>query len=58
MKTYGGVEPFLTSALAGGEWSTSRSGLFILGERSPDIQIKYSSWTIRKEQEYVGRYTD
>jgi hypothetical protein len=39
MKTYGGadveVHVFLTSALVGGEWSTSRPGSFTLGERSP-----------------------
>jgi hypothetical protein len=29
MKTYGGVD-----ALAGGEWSTSRSGRFALGEKA------------------------
>jgi hypothetical protein len=28
MKAYGGVDVFLTSALVGGEWSASRSGLF------------------------------
>jgi hypothetical protein len=27
--------PFLTSALDGGEWSASRPGLFIPGERAP-----------------------
>jgi hypothetical protein len=39
MKAYGGVDVyihiFLTSALAGGEWSTSRPGRFICGERAP-----------------------
>jgi hypothetical protein len=39
MKTYGGVDVcthvFLTSALVGGEWSASRPGRFILGERAP-----------------------
>jgi hypothetical protein len=38
MKTYGGVdvqiEAFLTSALAGGEWSVSRPGHFTPGERA------------------------
>jgi hypothetical protein len=33
MKGYGGV--FLTSALFGGEWSTSRPCRFIPGERDP-----------------------
>jgi hypothetical protein len=33
MKAYGGV--FLTSALVGGEWSTSRFGRFTAGERTP-----------------------
>jgi hypothetical protein len=37
MKVYGGVDVqihiFLTSALAGGEWSSSRPGRFIPGER-------------------------
>jgi hypothetical protein len=39
MNTYGGVNVqihvFLTSALVGGEWSTSRPGRFIPGERAP-----------------------
>jgi hypothetical protein len=39
MKTYGGVDVeihiFLTSALAGGEWSASRPGRFTPGERDP-----------------------
>jgi hypothetical protein len=39
MKAYGGVDVqiqiFLTSALVGGEWSTSRSGRFTPGERAP-----------------------
>jgi hypothetical protein len=41
MKTYGGVDVyinvFLTSALVGGEWSTSRPGRFTPGERAPGI---------------------
>jgi hypothetical protein len=39
MKTYRGVDVqihiFLTSALVGGEWSTSRPGHFTPGERAP-----------------------
>jgi hypothetical protein len=39
MKAYGGVDVyihiFLTSALAGGEWSASRPGRFTPGERAP-----------------------
>jgi hypothetical protein len=39
MKEYEGValhiHIFLTSALAGGEWSASRSGRFTRGERAP-----------------------
>jgi hypothetical protein len=39
MKEYGGMDVethvFLTSALDGGEWSTSRPGLFIPGEGAP-----------------------
>jgi hypothetical protein len=39
MKTYGGVDVqihiFLTSALVGGEWSNSRPGRYIPGERAP-----------------------
>jgi hypothetical protein len=39
MKAYGGVavlnQVFLTSALAGGEWSASRPGRFNPGERAP-----------------------
>jgi hypothetical protein len=41
MKAYGGVDVqihiFLTSALVGGEWSASRPGRFIPGERPPGI---------------------
>jgi hypothetical protein len=41
MKAYGGVDVqihiFLTSALAGGEWSASRHGRFTPGERAPGI---------------------
>jgi hypothetical protein len=40
MKVYGEVDVqihiFLTSALAGGEWSTSCPGRFTPGERTPD----------------------
>jgi hypothetical protein len=39
MKAYGGVDVqihiFLTSALVGGEWSTSRPGSFTPGEEAP-----------------------
>jgi hypothetical protein len=39
MKAYGGVDVyihiFLTSAVAGGEWSASRSCGFTAGERTP-----------------------
>jgi hypothetical protein len=38
MKKYGGVDiyqAFLTSALIGGEWSASRPGHSISGERAP-----------------------
>jgi hypothetical protein len=39
MKAYGGVDVyihvFLTSALAGGEWSASRPGRFTPEERAP-----------------------
>jgi hypothetical protein len=39
MKAYGGLnvytQIFLTSALVGGEWSTSRPGRFIAEERAP-----------------------
>jgi hypothetical protein len=41
MKAYGGVDVqihiFLTSALAGGEWSASRPGRFTPWERAPGI---------------------
>jgi hypothetical protein len=41
MKAYGGVDVyihiFLTSALAGGEWSASRPSRFTPGEKAPDI---------------------
>jgi hypothetical protein len=41
MKTYGGedvqIHIFLNSALAVGEWSASRPGRFIPGERAPCI---------------------
>jgi hypothetical protein len=40
MKAYGVVDAyihiFFTSALAGGEWSTSRPGRFTPGARAPD----------------------
>jgi hypothetical protein len=40
MKEHGGVDVqihiFLTSTLAGGEWSASRPGSFTPGERAPD----------------------
>jgi hypothetical protein len=43
MKTYAGVEVqlhvLLTSALDGGQWSTSRPGCFTPGERSPDVRL-------------------
>jgi hypothetical protein len=35
MKTYWGVKVFLTSALGGGEWSTSHPGRFTPRERAP-----------------------
>jgi len=35
MKTEGGVNAFLTSALDGCEWSASRSGRFTPRERAP-----------------------
>jgi hypothetical protein len=39
MKAYGGMDVsiniFLTSALAGGEWSASRPGRFTPGDRAP-----------------------
>jgi hypothetical protein len=39
MKAYGGMDvkmhTFLTSTLAGGEWTASRPGRFIPGERAP-----------------------
>jgi hypothetical protein len=42
MKAYGGVDVeihvFMTSALVGGEWSASRPGRFITGERASDTQ--------------------
>jgi hypothetical protein len=31
------IQIFLTSALAGGEWSVSRSGHFTPGERAPRV---------------------
>jgi hypothetical protein len=43
MKAYGGVDAyihiFLTSALVGGEWSTSRPGRFTPGERAPGTHL-------------------
>jgi hypothetical protein len=43
MKAYGGVDVwihiFLTSAVAGGEWSASRSCRFTPGERSPGTNL-------------------
>jgi hypothetical protein len=44
MKVYRGVDAqthiFLTSALAGGEWSASRPGRFTPGERDPGTHWK------------------
>jgi len=44
MKAYGGVEvqlhSFLTSALDGGEWSTSRPSRFIPGKEPPFPSIE------------------
>jgi hypothetical protein len=45
MKAYGSgcIDPhFLTSALVGGEWSTSRPGRFTPGERTPGTH-----WIVR-----------
>jgi hypothetical protein len=43
MKVYGGVDVylhiFLTSALAGGEWSASRTSCFTFGEGSPQYPL-------------------
>jgi hypothetical protein len=42
MKAYGGMDVyvhiFLTSSLVGGEWSASRPGRLISGERAPGTQ--------------------
>jgi len=38
MKTYVGVDEFLTSALHGGEWLVSRPGRFTPGESAPGTQ--------------------
>jgi hypothetical protein len=44
MKAYGGVHvyihTFLTTALAGGEWSASRPGCSTAGERAPGTHWK------------------
>jgi hypothetical protein len=45
MRTYGGMNEFLTSALEGGEWSASRPGRFISGERDPAGWAPESAWT-------------
>jgi hypothetical protein len=50
MKAYGGTDVqihiFLTSALAGGEWSASYSGRFTPGERTPPVPIGQEfGWT-------------
>jgi hypothetical protein len=38
-----GTHVFLTSALAGGEWSASRPGCFTTGERAPSTH-RLGSW--------------
>jgi hypothetical protein len=47
MKAYGGVDVqihiFLTSALVGGEWSTSRPGRFTPG-KEPPVPIVIGGW--------------
>jgi hypothetical protein len=49
MKAYGGVDVyihiFLTSALAGGEWSTSRPGRFTPREKAPVTIAEEVAWT-------------
>jgi hypothetical protein len=59
MKAYGGVDVyihiFLTSALAGGEWSDSRSGRYIPGEIAHSLnRLRYpdSSFCIVKMKIY------
>jgi hypothetical protein len=48
MKAYGGVDVwiyiFLTSVLVGGEWSASRPGSFIPGERPPPCTHWIGDW--------------
>jgi hypothetical protein len=50
MKACGGVDVyvhiFLTSALAGGEWSASRSGRYTPGERTPGTLSKNNIYKI------------
>jgi hypothetical protein len=52
MKMYwgnGNVAPgILTSSLNGGEWSASRSGHFILGERAPGTH-RIGDWLVPSE---------
>jgi hypothetical protein len=65
MKAYGGVgvhiQIFFTSALAGGEWSTSRPGRFTPGERAPrthwigdwvDPEPVWTTWRIENSWPY------
>jgi hypothetical protein len=50
------IHIFLTSALVGGEWSTSRSGRFTPGERAPGTHsiggwgTSESVWTIWRRE--------
>jgi hypothetical protein len=61
MKAYGGahvwIHTFLTSALVGGEWSTSLPGRFTPEERAPGTNLRGGWVDLRVGLDDLGRET-